>query len=762
MTATWLEGPALDVVRTLPDASVDLVASSPPFLALRNYNGVDGQWGSEPTPAAFLANLLDLAVELRRVLTPTGSLAFELGDTFAGSGGAGGDYNEKGTKAGQPKFSGSALSYRKETLRNRPTGPGWPLTKSLTLTPSLFAASLAYGRNLLAPDQTFEPWRIRNMIVWARCLDGDTVVYARTPKGDGPARLLHLTQNWRPGQWQLWDGQRWADVTGWEATEATDAIEIEFRNGEKVNATRNHQWPTARGLLRTDELVIGDVVPTVRLPEPAAPLDPSGLPDDMIGWFVGMYLAEGSLDSRGRIQITGHRNEADYRLGRLRELAEAYHGTATAHRYQSTNATTIVVRSEVLHGVLARYIDGKNARTKHLAPACWQRSDAFLRAVVQGYLEGDGGYDAKNDRWRLGFTDNPWLARDLRVACARIGATCRLRRVRRHPDDRAPFANATPFIWRGEIRFGFASEAHVRPAGQVVALRPSKRRRFFDVSVAGDPHLFALGSGILTHNSNPPVGALGDKVRPATSYITVACPSPRRWFDLDAVRTAPLAGAAGQVVGHRVDRGGYRGISDGGPRGDVLTSHPAGAPPLDHWHDEYDGDHTWLINTQGSSLAHYAMWPAKLAERLILAMCPREVCRDCGEPRRRLTERTPEYAAARAAIGDFKSGRDRAAGLNGTTQYHEGRHLVAAENVTTGWSVCACPTPTYRPGTVLDPFSGTGTTVHAAEVHGRDGIGIDLDPINATLRDRRRDEVRRNLLDVAPEVPGQLTLEALL
>ena len=37
---------------------------------------------------------------------------------------------------------------------------------------------------------------------------------------------------------------------------------------------------------------------------------------------------------------------------------------------------------------------------------------------------------------------------------------------------------------------------------------------------------------------NPPVGALGDKFRPATSYITVACKSAKRYFDLDAVRTA--------------------------------------------------------------------------------------------------------------------------------------------------------------------------------------------------------------------------------
>jgi hypothetical protein len=37
---------------------------------------------------------------------------------------------------------------------------------------------------------------------------------------------------------------------------------------------------------------------------------------------------------------------------------------------------------------------------------------------------------------------------------------------------------------------------------------------------------------------NPPVGALGDKFRPGTSYLTVATKARDRWFDLDAVRTA--------------------------------------------------------------------------------------------------------------------------------------------------------------------------------------------------------------------------------
>lgn len=430
MTAVWLTGPALDVVREIPTSSVDLVATSPPFLALRDYNGVAGQWGSEPTPAAFLDNLLELATELRRVLTPHGSIAVELGDTYCGAGGYGSPDSLNPAYGASSKREGHFTNRTAKRFKRK--DDGWPPAKSLCLAPTLFAASLAYGRNLLNPAHTFEPWLVRNVIVWAR--------------------------------------------------------------------------------------------------------------------------------------------------------------------------------------------------------------------------------------------------------------------------------------------------------------------------------------------NNPPVGALGDKVRPATSYITVACPSPRRWFDLDAVRgpgspnthaRTPKGVRRQPKVGKATDegRGGNWASLD------EIDDTVGGAPPLDHWHDDYDGDHTWLINTQGSSLAHYAMWPAKLAERLVLAMCPREVCRTCGEPRRRLTgpaEYVKDGGAPAARLDDrWRHGR---VGLTGDALQKQG-HLTRIAP-TLGWSDCGHDD--YRPGIVLDPFSGTGTTVHAAEVHGRDGIGIDLDPINATLRDRRRDEVRRNLLGVAPEVPGQLTLGAML
>jgi DNA modification methylase len=75
----------------LPDASADLIITSPPYYALRNYtdNGhhYTGQIGSENTPTEYIANLIACTHEWMRVLKPTGSLFVNLGDKYAGSDG---------------------------------------------------------------------------------------------------------------------------------------------------------------------------------------------------------------------------------------------------------------------------------------------------------------------------------------------------------------------------------------------------------------------------------------------------------------------------------------------------------------------------------------------------------------------------------------------------------------------------------------------------------------------------------------------------
>ena len=95
----------IEGLRSLPDQSVQCCVTSPPYWGLRDY-GVEGQIGLEPSPEEYVARLVEVFREVRRVLRDDGTMWLNLGDSYNGSGGAGGDYGPKGLKAGQPKYPG--------------------------------------------------------------------------------------------------------------------------------------------------------------------------------------------------------------------------------------------------------------------------------------------------------------------------------------------------------------------------------------------------------------------------------------------------------------------------------------------------------------------------------------------------------------------------------------------------------------------------------------------------------------------------------
>lgn len=86
---TLLRGDAANLA--LPDNSVDLIVTSPPYFGLRSYKDggehYAGQVGAEATPAEFVAALVACTREWVRVLKPSGSLWVNLGDKYAGGGG---------------------------------------------------------------------------------------------------------------------------------------------------------------------------------------------------------------------------------------------------------------------------------------------------------------------------------------------------------------------------------------------------------------------------------------------------------------------------------------------------------------------------------------------------------------------------------------------------------------------------------------------------------------------------------------------------
>lgn len=281
---------------------------------------------------------------------------------------------------------------------------------------------------------------------------------------------------------------------------------------------------------------------------------------------------------------------------------------------------------------------------------------------------------------------------------------------------------------------------------------------------------------------NPPVGALGDKFRPATSYITVACKSPRRWFDLDAVRGAPSPKTNARTA-KGVDRQQSAGKSAdderrGGNFSTLDTLHEVGgSPPLD-WHaDDHpeDGDWLWKMSPQGFAGSHYATFPLALPTRLIKAMCPERVCTVCGAPSKRITGEAT-YVNSK---GDEVEPHVWASGIAGGAGAHSNKADSGATRTaeTVGWTDCCCgadcvpatwgtvDVPEYRrgdgklitsartarvivdpgkcdgthwrTGRVLDPFAGSGTTLVAAHNESRDALGIDLDDRNIAMVEDR-------------------------
>lgn len=87
--ATLYLGDALTALQSLPDASINCCVTSPPYFGLRDY-GVDGQLGSEPSPSEYVAALIAVFSEVRRVLADDGTLWLNIGDSYSGGGGGGG------------------------------------------------------------------------------------------------------------------------------------------------------------------------------------------------------------------------------------------------------------------------------------------------------------------------------------------------------------------------------------------------------------------------------------------------------------------------------------------------------------------------------------------------------------------------------------------------------------------------------------------------------------------------------------------------
>lgn len=141
-------GDALEVLRTLPAASVRCCCTSPPYWGLRDY-GMAGQLGLERTPEEYVARLVAVFAEVRRVLADNGTLWLVLGDSYT-SGGR--KERDPGQSKIHPAFEGEAFA---DGLR--PDTPRGLKPKDLVGIPWRVAFALQA-----------DGWWLRSDIIWAK------------------------------------------------------------------------------------------------------------------------------------------------------------------------------------------------------------------------------------------------------------------------------------------------------------------------------------------------------------------------------------------------------------------------------------------------------------------------------------------------------------------------------------------------------------------------------------------------------------------
>lgn len=83
-----LTGDSLKVLPTLAADSIQCCVTSPPYWGLRDYEH-PAQIGAEPSPIAYVENLVAVFREVRRVLRKDGTLWLNVGDGYARNGGTG-------------------------------------------------------------------------------------------------------------------------------------------------------------------------------------------------------------------------------------------------------------------------------------------------------------------------------------------------------------------------------------------------------------------------------------------------------------------------------------------------------------------------------------------------------------------------------------------------------------------------------------------------------------------------------------------------
>lgn len=140
-----INGDSVEVLKQLPENSINLIITSPPYFGCRSYG--NETVGREENPLDYIDKLLRFTVELKRVLAEDGSFYLNIGDVY---------YGTKGFSRNQGKYKRRTDKHYEEHKIAKPDGK-YLQYKQLLLLPSRLAIKMQD-----------DGWLLRNDLIWAK------------------------------------------------------------------------------------------------------------------------------------------------------------------------------------------------------------------------------------------------------------------------------------------------------------------------------------------------------------------------------------------------------------------------------------------------------------------------------------------------------------------------------------------------------------------------------------------------------------------
>lgn len=218
-----------------------------------------------------------------------------------------------------------------------------------------------------------------------------------------------------------------------------------------------------------------------------------------------------------------------------------------------------------------------------------------------------------------------------------------------------------------------------------------------------------LRSDIIWAKNNPMPESCTDRPTKSHEYVFMLTKSARYFYDSEAVKEK----GSGRCPGNRHYK--YDGLKGHETKHGILAQ--ADVPQINR-----NLRTVWTIPTEANSYAHYATYPRKLVTPCVKAATSEHgCCSKCGAPRERIVEKT----GGTIGTGGWSYDQEK---VGTQVARNRGKDIKDYSVKTVGWTpTCACNAEIV-PCTVLDPFSGSGTSGVVALELGRSYIGVELNP----------------------------------